>query len=125
MKVFEQFHAVPLLAACVFLFTKQAFKLSLKYFQKIIKQLLKSVLVGYEKLLRPRFVLSLCAIYNTNLCLNNSSHPARPHSIIVYQLPVHILYYFPLIFSLTVVHCRRFFPSGSVIPKAGLMQTQV
>ena len=30
---------------------------SLKYFQKIIKQLLNLVLAGYEKLLRPRFVL--------------------------------------------------------------------
>ena len=54
-KVFEQFHDVPLLAACVFLLTKQAFKLSLKYFQKIIKQLLNSVLAGYEELLRPLF----------------------------------------------------------------------
>ena len=41
----------------MFLLTKQAFKLSLKYFQKIIKQLLNSVLAGYKELLRPRFVL--------------------------------------------------------------------
>ena len=61
IKVFEQFHAVPLLTACVFLLTKQAFKLSLKYFQKITKQLLNSVLAGYEELLRPRFVLSASA----------------------------------------------------------------
>ena len=46
IKVFEQFHAVPLLAANVFLLAKQAFKLS--SFQKIIKQLLNSVLAGYE-----------------------------------------------------------------------------
>ena len=57
IKVSEQFHAVPLLAACVFLLTKQAYKLSLKYSQKIIKQLMNSVLAEYEKLLRPRFVL--------------------------------------------------------------------
>ena len=50
IKVSEQFYAVPLLAACVFLLTKQAFKLNLKYFQKIIKQLLNSVLAGYEEL---------------------------------------------------------------------------
>ena len=25
---------------------------------------------------------SVCVIYNTNLCLNNSSYPTRPHSII-------------------------------------------
>ena len=40
------------------LLTKQAFKLSLKYFLEIIKQLLNSVLTGYEELLRPRFELS-------------------------------------------------------------------
>ena len=61
IKVSEQFHAVLLLAAFVFLLTKQALKLSLKYFQKIIKQLLNSVLVGYEELLRPRFVVSASA----------------------------------------------------------------
>ena len=38
-----------------------------------IKQLLNSVLVGHEELLRQRFVLS----DNTNLCLNNSSYPTR------------------------------------------------
>ena len=37
------------------------FKLSLKYFQKIIKQLLNSVLAGYEESLTPRFVLSASA----------------------------------------------------------------
>ena len=77
-KVSKQFHDVPLLAACVFLLTKQAFKLSLKYFQKIIKQLMNSVQVGYEELLGPRSVLD-----TTNFCLNNSSYPARPHSKIV------------------------------------------
>ena len=57
-----QFHAVPLLAACVFLLTKQEFKkLSLKYFQKIIKQLLNLAVAGYEELLRPQFVLSASA----------------------------------------------------------------
>ena len=34
----------------------------------------------YEELLKPRFVFS----NNTNLCLNNSSYLALPHSIIVY-----------------------------------------
>ena len=41
---------------------------------------MNSVLARYEELLRPRFALSV----NTNFCLNNSSYPARPHSIIVY-----------------------------------------
>ena len=50
IKASEQFQAVPLLVACVFLLTKQAFKLSLKYFQKIIKQLLNSVLAEYDEL---------------------------------------------------------------------------
>ena len=57
LKFPNNFIAVPLLAACVFLLTKQAFKLSLRYFQKIIKQLLNSSLAGYEELLRPRFEL--------------------------------------------------------------------
>ena len=38
---------------------------------------LNSVLIGYEELLRPRFVLS----DNTNPCLN-SSYPTRAYSII-------------------------------------------
>ena len=63
-------HTVPLLAACVFLLTKQPFKLSLKYFQKIIKQLLNSVLAGYEELLRPRFVLSASALIIPHILLD-------------------------------------------------------
>ena len=35
--------------------------MSLKYFPIIIKQLLNSVLAGYEELLKPRFVLSASA----------------------------------------------------------------
>ena len=38
------------------------FNISLKYFQKIIKQLLNSVLAGHEELLRPRFVSSASAL---------------------------------------------------------------
>ena len=42
---------------------------------EIIKQLLNSVLAGYEELLiRPR---PPALADNTNLCLNNSSYPAR------------------------------------------------
>ena len=37
---------------------KIEFKLSLKYFQKIIKQLLNSVLAGHEELLRPALTIS-------------------------------------------------------------------
>ena len=44
-----------------------------------MKQLLNSVLVGYEELSRLRFVLS-------NICLNNSSYPTPPHSTIGYYL---------------------------------------
>ena len=48
------------------LFIMQAFTLSLTEIQtNNIKQLLNSVLVGYKKLLRPRFVLS--ASDNTDL----------------------------------------------------------
>ena len=47
--------------ACVFLPTKQTFTLSAKYFQSIIKQLLNSVLAGYDESLRPRLVLSASA----------------------------------------------------------------
>ena len=50
---------------------------------------MNSVLVGYQELLRPRFVLSASAFGfadNTNLCVNNSSYPTRPHSIIVYYV---------------------------------------
>ena len=49
------------------------FKGKVRKYKQIIKQLLNSVLVGYEELLRPRFVLS----DNTNLRLNNSSYPTR------------------------------------------------
>ena len=41
--------------------------------------------------MRNYYGLGLCYLpqpsasaYNTNLCLNNSSYPTRPHSIIVY-----------------------------------------
>ena len=45
---------------------------------------MKSVLAGYEELLRHQ--LSTLED-NTNLGLNNFSHPTRPHSIIVkYQI---------------------------------------
>ena len=37
------------------------FKEKVRKYKQIIKQLLNSVLVGYEELLRPRFVLSTSA----------------------------------------------------------------
>ena len=49
------------------LLTKQAFKLSLKYFQKLIKQLLNLVLAGYEELLRPQFVPVCLTSFNNCL----------------------------------------------------------
>ena len=51
----------------------------------IIKELLNSVLVGYEELcgLGLFYLLQPSASAdNTNLCLDNSSFPTRPHSII-------------------------------------------
>ena len=48
----------------------------------IIKQLLNSVFVGYEEFLRPRLCYlpkPSASADNTNLCLNNSSYPTRPH----------------------------------------------
>ena len=57
---------------------------------KIIKQLLNSVLVGYEELLRPWFVLSSnYSSYPTNNN-NNSSYPTRSYSIIVYYVYRHL-----------------------------------
>ena len=56
VKASKQFHAVLLLALA-----KQAFKLSFKHFQNIIKQILNLVLTEYEELLRPWFVLSASA----------------------------------------------------------------
>ena len=43
--------------AYVFVPTKQAFNLSAKYFQQIMKQLSNSVLAGFKESLRPWFVL--------------------------------------------------------------------
>ena len=68
------------------LFKKQVFTGSLIQKQINNKTIIESVVLGYEKLLRPRVVLSVSAFVfagNTNLCLNNSSYPTRPHSIIV------------------------------------------
>ena len=62
--------------ACDFLLTKQAFHLSAKYFQKIVKQLLNLFLAGHEESLRP-------LADSTNLCLNSFSYPAQPRSVIV------------------------------------------
>ena len=61
------------------------FCLFIIYKAKYIKQLLNLVLVGYEELLRQRFVLSegrgLCypkaEADNANRGLNNSSYPTR------------------------------------------------
>ena len=57
-------------------------RLRLAYGRRSNKQLLNSVLVGYEELLRPRFVLSAkpkvsASADNTNRGLNNSSYPTR------------------------------------------------
>ena len=98
--------------------TKQAFKLSLKYFKKIIKQLLNSVLAGYDELLRPRFVLSASASAdNTNLCLNNSSYPAQPRSIIVYCQTSWNLYYSPKHVLVRTAACIVLVNSRSGAPK--------
>ena len=62
--------------------TNNFFKEKVRKYKQIIKQLLNSVLVEYEELLRPRFVLSASGD-NTHLCLYNSSYSTRPHSIVV------------------------------------------
>ena len=41
--------------------TNNFFKEKVRKYKQTIKQLLNSVLLGYEKLLRPRFVLSASA----------------------------------------------------------------
>ena len=50
-----------------------------------MKQLLNSVLAVAGNYLGLGLSASASALVdNTNLCLNNSSYPARPHSITVY-----------------------------------------
>ena len=63
--------------------TSDFFKEKIRKYKWMIKQLVNSVLVGYEELLRPRFAKPKASADNTNLCLNNSSYPTRPHSIII------------------------------------------
>ena len=56
-----------------------------KYFEWIIKQLLNSAFVGYEKFCRSRRVLSTLpsvSVVNTLLDLQISSYPTQPRSII-------------------------------------------
>ena len=71
--------------------------ISLKYRCVLMKRLVKDTLTTNNKALFSYFpgascskLLSLCYLPqpsasadNTNLCLNNSSYPTRPHSIIV------------------------------------------
>ena len=55
-------------------------------YKQIIKQLLNSVLVGYEELLGPWFVLSALAFAdNTNLCLYIIPHILRGLNSIIDQ----------------------------------------
>ena len=61
--------------------TMQLFTLSRIKMQINNKTSIKLGLVGYAELLGPRFEAEAD---NTNLSLNNSSYPARPHSMIVY-----------------------------------------
>ena len=57
-----------------------------KYLQINNKTIIKFGSRRYEELLRPRLVLS----DDTNLCFNNSSYPALPHSVIVYYYSLRV-----------------------------------
>ena len=68
-------------------FKRQAFTRSPIQIQINNKTIIEFGSQGYEKLLRPRFVLSAwpsASAVNTNLCLSNSSYRTRSHLIIIY-----------------------------------------
>ena len=48
----------------------------------------------------------MLSIHNTNLCLNNSSYPTRPHSIIVYYHSLYGILDFDWLIHLQITACK-------------------